>query len=93
MFKIINLLFLLLMQLYANISSYTITPSKEYKSKSITILDAKELDFSDVHELSGLAYEDDTLYALSDRGILYCQAQSKNVPKRSLNMYHFVTLI
>ena len=22
-----------------------------------------------------------------------CQAQSKNVPKRSLNMYHFVTLI
>ena len=59
------------MQLYANIFAYKITPSKGYQSKYIKILDAKELNFSDVHELSGLAYEDDTLYALSDRGILY----------------------
>jgi len=72
MFKSIILIFLLQQILYAGITAYTITPSKKTDTKNhIKILDAKELHFSNVHELSGLAYKDKQLYALSDQGSLY----------------------
>jgi hypothetical protein len=61
-------LFLSLTQ--SKISSYEINP-KHNKLKNITILDTKELDFSNISELSALAYRDEILYALSDKGILY----------------------
>jgi len=56
--------------LFADIVSFSITP-KEYHSRKVKILDAKKLNFSDVHELSGLTYIKGHLYAVSDQGILY----------------------
>ena len=57
--------------LYAKILPYTIVPSSNKNVQNIKILDAKELRFPDVYELSGLAYKNGKLYALSDKGILY----------------------
>jgi len=64
--------------LSANMTEYKITPKQFASSKymSINILDSKELKFEaisgiEVTELSALAYRDDILYALSDKGYLY----------------------
>jgi len=51
--------------------AYKITSSSQKKIQSIKILDAKELYFNNIHELSGLSYRSGKLYALSDQGILY----------------------
>ena len=55
--------------------NYDIKPSslKSSKFMGITILDTKELKFenSDVKELSALAYKNDIVYALGDKGFLY----------------------
>lgn len=72
------LLILIPFFLQAKITNYDIKPSSLKSSyyMQIKILDVKELDFDDmdeikITELSALAYKNDTLYALSDRGYLY----------------------
>jgi len=73
------LLFLLsLLCLDAQMQEYSILPEKKNRVKSmqIHILDSKELKFKKLHgikvtELSALAYNEGTLYALSDRGKLF----------------------
>ena len=57
--------------LSAEMVAYKITSSSQKKIQSIKILDAKELYFNNIHELSGLSYRSGKLYALSDQGILY----------------------
>ncbi|QOP46287.1 esterase-like activity of phytase family protein [Sulfurimonas paralvinellae] len=72
MFKSIILIFALQHMLHADMTAYTITPAKQQATQnSIKILDAKELQFPNVHEFSGLVYKDNMLYALSDQGSLY----------------------
>jgi len=61
--------------LSADITDYEIKPSslKTSQFMNIKILDSKELRFSSsqINELSALAYEKDTLYALGDKGFLH----------------------
>jgi len=69
------LLFLLFFSsLFATIKDYILLPSatkEQLECKYIKILDIKELDFSGVSEISGLAYKKNTLYAIGDSGYLY----------------------
>ena len=59
----------------ATLLNFDIKPSnyKSTKQKNIRILDSKEFvsDKKEIDELSALAYDSKTLYALSDRGFLY----------------------
>jgi len=64
-------LYLLSLYLHNDLSSYSVLPKKYTEDSKIKILDAKVLNFSKVHELSALAYRHDTLFALSDQGVLY----------------------
>lgn len=64
--------------LLATMQEYTIEPERLIgkKYQSIKILDAKELNFKDfkgikIKELSALAYKDNTLYILGDKGSLF----------------------
>ncbi len=70
--KFIIAIILVSLTLNADMRDYKITPEiKIDKNIHIKILDAKQLDFADVHELSALAYRNQELYALSDKGVLY----------------------
>ncbi len=70
--KFIITIILISLTLHADMKDYKITPeTKIDKNIHIKILDAKQLDFADVHELSALAYVNQELYALSDKGVLY----------------------
>ena len=76
--QIVFFLSLICSSLYGAITDYEIKPKNLYSSKqfNINILDAKELSFKPLNdikvtELSALAYRNNTLYALSDRGYLY----------------------
>jgi hypothetical protein len=72
MFKIILLFILLQATLFAeNFNAYRVIPHNFKNKLHIAILDSIELQSSDIHELSGLAYKKGHLYALSDAGILY----------------------
>jgi len=73
-----NLFLFLLLTLSASAHLYPYTLLRDLSLPSvfmdIKILDAKELDFEsekNIHELSGLAWCPEGLYALSDRGYLY----------------------
>ena len=57
--------------LFAKLVPFSITPPNYTADKKIKILDAKRFVSKDIHELSGLAYRDKSLYAISDQGILY----------------------
>ena len=85
MFQLFIILLLCVSTLYAKILPYKITPNtKVDTSIQINILDAKRLDFPNVHELSALAYKHANLYALSDKGILYlfeCQIKNDKIHK------------
>ena len=74
----IILILLFALSLKATILNYDIKPSslKSNQYMNIKILDSKELKFEDfnnieVDELSALAYNDEKLYALSNRGYLF----------------------
>jgi hypothetical protein len=79
--KLIKLLFvfiLLVLNAVAQVTAFDIKPFyfKSSKKDKIKILDAKVLNFESlngikVSELSGLAYKDNTLYAVGDKGYLY----------------------
>jgi hypothetical protein len=71
MFKSIIIFLIFIVSLYAKIEPYNIFPKKSSQKFKIKILDVKRLRFSDVNELSALAYKNNTLFALSDQGILY----------------------
>ncbi|MBL6973197.1 MAG: esterase-like activity of phytase family protein [Sulfurimonas sp.] len=77
MLRAIFLSLLILGDIQGMMKDYKIEPDKLKKTKyqSINILDAKELDFKDIDgveikELSALAYKNNILYALTDKGIL-----------------------
>jgi len=80
----------------AKIINYDIKPSKSDSNSfmNINILDSKELVFNDfngieISELSALAYKDNILYALSDRGYLYkFKLKIKNKKIISLIFFH-----
>ncbi|MBA1432852.1 MAG: esterase-like activity of phytase family protein [Epsilonproteobacteria bacterium] len=67
---------------------------KLHSAINIKILDAKRLEFSDVHELSALAYRSETLYALSDnKGILYifqCKIDNNTIQELTLRERYFL---
>jgi len=92
MFQFFIILLLFFSTLYAKIIPYKITPDREQDtSTEINILDAKCLELPNVHELSALAYENEKLYALSDKGILYlfqCQIQNDKIQKLSLREHY-----
>ncbi len=78
MFKKISVMLLAAISLQAGIYEYDIRPSSLNSPvfMGIEILDSKDLEFDKVDgikvsELSALAYDGTTLYALSDRGYLY----------------------
>jgi hypothetical protein len=72
MFKYFSLISMFSITLYASMLPFKIAPEKiPNEELDIKILDAKELQFPNVHELSALAFKNDRLYALSDKGILY----------------------
>ncbi len=78
MLKFFFLLILINQFLQAQISEYDIKPTTLQSSQymNIKILDSKELNFDDMNgirvtELSALAYKNNILYALSDKGYLY----------------------
>ncbi len=78
MLKFFFLLILINQFLQAQISDYNIKPTTLQSSQymNIKILDSKEISFDDmdgipVTELSALAYKNNILYSLSDRGYLY----------------------
>jgi len=77
--------------LVAQMYDYDIKPSylKTSKFMNINILDSKELKFSNssVSELSALAYENDTLYIVGDKGFLYnfkIKIKNQKIKKLSL---------
>ena len=92
----IKILFLLLNAtiLLSQMKNHTMNVSNVELNKlsGVKILDAKELEFKslngvDVKELSALAYKDNVLYALGDKGVLfhfYIQVQNKRIKKLSL---------
>ena len=88
MFQFFIILLLFFATLYAKILPYKITPNTKLDTSiQIKILDAKRLDFPNVHELSALAYKHENLYALSDKGILYlfeCQIKNDKIQKLTL---------
>lgn len=59
--------------LNASIKDYDIKPTymKSSKFMSIKILDSKELNFKSTRELSDIALDRNTLYAIGDKGYLY----------------------
>ncbi len=75
MFARILLLLLSPLLLYSQMIDYEIKPSTSSSNTfmKVKILDSKELKFSnsDVSELSAIAYKNNKLYALGDKGFLY----------------------
>ena len=90
----IILIFIMILQLNAELIEYDIKPSnlKSSKYMNIEILDSKELKFDDmddleVTELSDIAYHDGWLYAVSDNGYLYrfnIEMKNSKISKLSL---------
>ena len=77
MLRYILLSLLILSTMQGMMKEYKIEPEnlKKTKYKSINFLDVKELNFKNVDgieikELSALAYKDNILYALTDKGVL-----------------------
>ena len=75
--KIIFLLLFSWQLLFAGMTAFDIRPAAMQKNsyEKITILDSKRLEFDDItgvkiSELSGLAYKNGLLYAVSDKGYL-----------------------
>jgi len=85
------LLFLTHNLLEADVTDFKILPSasqKQLNLRHINILDVKQLHFSGVNELSGLAYKNNKLYAIGDGGILYrfsLDIQNKKIAHLSLD--------
>ncbi len=75
MIKIIVLMMSVSIALFGGIYDVEIRDKSKtpFKFMHIKILDAKELKYfpSDVREISALAYDDNILYALGDKGFLY----------------------
>lgn len=76
--KIVYILLLCLSPLFSKMTYYKLLPDRQQSQTcmNIKILDMKELDFEDKNgvefsEVSGLAYKNNKLFALSDRGYLY----------------------
>ena len=77
MSKIVVILLFAGQLLFAGMTAFDIRPAAMQKNsyEKITILDSKRLEFDDItgvkiSELSGLAYKNGLLYAVSDRGYL-----------------------
>ena len=77
MFRYVVLSLLILSTTQGMMKEYRLQPErvKKIKYQNINILDVKELEFKDIDgveikELSALAYKDNTLYALTDKGVL-----------------------
>lgn len=87
-------LLFLFVQLYAQLTPYSIKPSrlKEDTYMKIKILDTKEVHFKKknhiaFNELSGLAYKAKKLFAVGDKGVLYTmqlQIQANKITKVKL---------
>jgi len=92
--KFIIIIILISLTLHANMKDYKITPeTKIDKNIHIKILDAKQLNFADVHELSALAYANQELYALSDRGVLYlfnCIIKNDKIQRVALREHYIL---
>ncbi len=71
MMKIIFIIIFIVISLFAEVLPYSLTTNNTQNNRYIKILDVKKLVFNDIHELSGLAYKNNNLYALSDRGLVY----------------------
>ena len=71
MYKLFIITLLITSLLQAKILDYDIVPSKIKQNIKIKILDSKELKFKGINEISALAINGDTLFALSDKSDLY----------------------
>ena len=71
MYKLFIITLLITSLLQAKILDYEIAPNKINKDIKIKILDAKELKFKGMNEISALSINGDTLFALSDKSDLY----------------------
>ena len=76
--SIVNIIFLLVVNLQGAVLNYTLQPSNLLSPHymNIKILDTKELYFNkrneiEFAELSDLAYKNGRLFAVGDRGVLY----------------------
>ncbi|MFK5937746.1 MAG: esterase-like activity of phytase family protein [Sulfurimonas sp.] len=98
--KVFNMLFLLFITLNAEVLNYTMTPHdfplNQYMN--IKILDTKELRFKPLKkiefaEISDLAYKDERLFAVGDRGVLYELGISFNKDKiENISLLHVYNL-